>query len=245
VDAPLPPPDAATGGPTAYRITSLSIVDPKLWLQPGAGTDCTDLSAYVNQSVTSQIANGTIDALIVFEPLNTASGMSTPTELIFGDCDDTHLNCSASAGAIQSSLTATSMTSGTCLDVVSGTLAHDSPPTIDKPRGPCFGAAGDSGILDLAGLRLDLLQARIGATWSTEVVPVNLTSGLIYGFLTKAEAASVTVPGIGVTLDHLLRGGGSCADGMGSDTDTGPHGESGWYLYLTFSASKVSFVDSR
>jgi len=242
-DAPRAAPDAAIGGPTAYRITSLTIVDPKLW--PQAGADCFELSDYVNAAVGSQVNGGAIDALIVFEPLNTTSGMSTLAELIFGDCDDTHLNCSASAGAIQSSLTATSMGSGTCLDVVPGTLTHDSPPTIDKPTGPCFGATGDSATLDLAGLRLDLLQARIGAKWSAEVVPVTLTSGLLYGFITKAQAASVTVPGLGVTLDHLLRGGGSCADGTGSDTDTGPHSESGWYLYMTFSASKVSFVDNR
>jgi len=238
-----PQPDAAIVAPTAYRITSLAIVDPRLWVQ--SGPDCADSSDYVNSAVAAQISSGDIDALIVFEPLSTASGTTTSAELVFGDCDVTHLNCSASAGNIHAGLMATSLDSGACLDVVPGTLAHDPAPTIVSPTGPCFGATGDGATLDLAGLRLDLLQIRIGADRSTEVVPQSLTNGLLYGFVTKAEAASVIVPGFGTSLDHWLRGGGSCADGAADDRDTGPDSASGWYLYLTFTASRVSFTDNR
>lgn len=242
VDAAVsPPPDAAPAGPTAYRITSLAVVDPRLW----QGSGCTDFTDYVNSAVGSQITSGAIDGLIVFEPLSTASGTTTSAELIFGTCDATLLNCSASTDSIHADLMATSMASGACLDVIPGTLAPDSPPTIPPPMGPCFGATGETATLDLAGLRVDLLQVRIGAERGTETVPINLTKGLLYGFVTKAEAATLIVPGFGVSLDHWLRGGGSCADGTVDDSDTGPGSESGWYLYLTFTASMVSFVDNR
>jgi hypothetical protein len=244
VDAAPSPPDAPAGGPTAYRITSLAIVDPPLW--QGSGPDCTNLSAYMNGAVGSQISSGAIDALIVFAPLSTAHGSSTPAEIIFGDCDSTGLNCSAEAGNTQTSFTATSLQSGACLNVIAGTLAPDDPPAIMTPAVPCFTATAETATLELAGLRLDLVELSIGAGFSSEAVPSTLQNGLLYGFLTTDEAASITVPGLGLTLDRFLRAGGSCAGGTVDDRDTATSTTAdGWYLYLTFTASRVNIDDRR
>jgi len=132
---------------------------------------------------------------------------------------------------------------GFCLETIPGTLGGYTP-GISEPSAPCFSTRPMDLNLDINGVVLPLVDARVGAIWDS--MPVDgLLEGLLLGFVRETDAAQVILPADlplvgGQPLTVLLPGGaGSCVPPPG-DLDM-HEGESGWWFYFQFSAGLVPY----
>ena len=136
---------------------------------------------------------------------------------------------------------------GTCLAPAPGTTGNYSP-AILMPQAPCFVSDPFFLTMDVAGLHLELEDARIGATYSGSPV-TSLVDGLIIGFLPEAAADTVlispTVPFVGgQPVSSILPGGTGCCSSR-DDRDVGPDGQTvGWWLHFNFVAVPAAFVST-
>lgn len=135
--------------------------------------------------------------------------------------------------------------SGTCLAPLAGTTGSYSPPII-LPQAPCMVSDPFRMTMDVAGLHLELDEARVGATYVGNP-PVQLIDGLILGFLPEAAADTVlistTVPIVGgQPVSSILPGGTGCCSSS-DDRDVGPDGLTmGWWLSFNFTALPAAFT---
>jgi hypothetical protein len=256
IDAParLGAPDApvASSTDTAFRFNRLMLADPHLWF--GQGNLCFDITDSVNTVATnvlevdgSKPPDGLLDGSIalVFHPFDPSPGKQLAVDLEVPVCSApaTGSTCSAGADTPKYDMTATVQTTGSCIELIDGTVSAHPLPVV--PSAPCFGTASTAIKLSFLGADITLADAQGAASWDGDQLDV----GLIRGFLslTDAQAIVIDIPGfLTAPLSHFLYGGGSCHDSpdlpMG-DMDVGPGGEMGWYVYVTFSAEKVPYVE--
>lgn len=255
VDAPPAHPDApvASSTATAFRFNRLMLADPHLWF--GQGDLCFDITENVNTVATnilevdgSKPADGLLDGSIalVFHPaFDPAPGKSLAVDLEVPVCSApaTGSICTATTDTPKYDMVATVQTSGNCLELIDGTVSAKPAPLV--PSAPCFGTASTAIKLNFLGADITLADAQGAASWDGDQLDV----GLIRGFLSLADAQAIVIdiPGfLTAPLAHFLYGGGSChdsADHPMGDMDVGPGGEMGWYVYVTFSAEKVPYVE--
>ena len=119
-----------------------------------------------------------------------------------------------------------------------------SSPAIASPTGACFVTAPKTFVFDNSGTPITLIDAQIAAVFNATPATA-LSNGLLRGFLRESDANQIVIsdpalPGGSVTLAGLLAGGnGSCSTRNDKDTH---QGESGWWFYFNFSASRVTFT---
>jgi hypothetical protein len=245
------PPDAAINtSVTAYRWSSLRLADPHLWV--GSGDVCIDITEPVNNFASnilqldqSSPPDGLLDGSValVFRPFNPGPTATSQLTLEVPTCTAPYTSsvCTGTDDTPRYAMTATAQASGTCVDVLPGTIGGRNP---DVPTAPCFGTAKTTIGLHFLNADIMLQDAQGGATMNG----TKLDNGLIRGFLslTDANAIMLTAPGYDPTpLAKFLYGGGSCHDSSShpmGDLDTGPHGELGWYVYVTFTADQAPYI---
>jgi len=255
-DAPPPPPptpDAPTGpSPSAFRVSSLALRDPHVFVNLGGCKDITDvpvlglsLNGSLQKAITTDSNNdGLLDfsALVVFRPLDQAAA-SGPAELRMADCTApmSSTSCKAKPSAAVIASTAANTATGECLGPIAGTTYDPYTPEVSTASGPCFTTDLMTLTLDLGMLPIMLRDAEIAATYAGNPAD-SLTSGLIRGFLSETDANAIIVPSpINAPLSSLLPGGtNSCATHDDRDTD---NGTVGWYFYLDVAAARVPYSD--
>jgi len=246
--------------PTAFLLTDIDVRDPHMFTNVSV-LGCQDITNRVltfdgvnpqfqNAIQTDGNNDGLLDLslLAVFRPLNQAGAATGTVDFVEGDCTAplSSVTCQPAVGAVSVSFTYTNQTSGKCLDVVPGTTRPTYTPTIATPSGPCFSTDAQTISLDLNGIIVTLADARFGASY-VGVPATGLSNGLIRGFLTQATAVAIILPANlplvgGSSMASLLRGHSTnCA--TGSDMDVHPTLGNGWWLYLIFPASKVTFSE--
>ncbi len=247
---PAPPPP-----PTGFRIDGMWLRDPHVFVKI-LNNQCYDvtedyvglkfsLNGALNQQLDGDAnMDGYLDLspVVVFEPL-AQHGATSAVDLTFGQCTAGSITCAGSATRFSS--TATNQASGTCLAVADGTTSGYTPP-IDVTAGACFATEAETLQLSLQGVTLTLYDAQLAAVYAGDPA-TGLTSGLIRGFVSKADADAtmLNLPLLGMQkLSSLLPGGGGDADGCAghSDVDT-VNGVDGWMFYLNFTASAVPYSD--
>jgi len=162
-----------------------------------------------------------VGAAAYFDPTCTTAGTCTP-----GTISDT-------------SLTATSQATATCLSAIAGTTRLYAP-AVATSAAPCFSTAPATMIIELFGAQVHLQDAQVGATYSGTPA-TSLTNGLLMGFLTKAEADSkmATIELNSGKLSTFLPGGGSDCPGY-SDMDM-DGADRGWWMYFNFTATEATW----
>jgi len=254
-DSPTPPADGPVAvTPTAFRLTTLFLRDPHI--QVSSDTDCFDvtdpnpLGIAVNDLIAT---NMTTDAdgdtfldfspVLIFRPLG-AGAPSGPVDFAIARCTAAMPTSCTTGPAAPTPMTATNAATGTCLAPISGTTSGYTPPVGTTPAA-CFATADQPLHIELSGIPVNLIHTQIAATYEGDPA-TGLTSGLLRGFLTEAEADMTFLPaslGLGddVRLSLLLSGGNGnpC---MPSDKDT-VDGVSGWWFYLNFTAAPVPWTD--
>jgi cysteine-rich repeat protein len=228
--------------PTAFRIDSMTMADPHPF---AAGIlDVTDtVHMLLSDSITmdgTMPPDGKLDLSIVpvFRPLDQSAAAATPLDIVFADCTApvASTTCTRPAMGTVVSTTVTNA-DGTCLEPLPGSTGGYMPAVV-TPTAPCFASAAASFDVTLGGIVLPLKSARIAASYTGNPATM-LTQGLIMGFVTKADADAIILP-----ADLLAVGGKPLSNILkASDMDTGPSGEMGWWFYLNFTASPVTYSD--
>lgn len=208
-----------TVGPTAFRVTSLDLISPRIvYNVPLRG--CRDLTETptdipfsgpfsVNMALQDEIDSYGLNIVSLFRPLAISSATSPL---------DVHFDSACAAGTPRDSCgpdatpdivmtTANNMTTGTCFTPVAadvntraGTPAAYSP-TVNTVGGPCFvtDETNLSVTFEVSGspLVVPLQRARIAATYSGTPTD-RLVTGVVTGFVTDRVAADTTI-----TLDFV------------------------------------------
>jgi hypothetical protein len=185
-----------------------------------------DLSPIIASLGEEQIvtASGPLPGTLQFDPAGTGGELA----FHFGACAPpaTDSNCEQDpAMPVQYSLYSNGE-AGTCLAPAPGTTGGYSP-AILLPQAPCLVSDPFRMTMDVAGLHLELDDARIAATYSGSPTTA-LVDGLIVGFLTEAAADTVLIaPAVpfvgGQPISSILPGGTGCCASR-DDRDLGPDG---------------------
>jgi len=236
--------------PAGFRIVSLALMDPHLFLRPHGCSDALSGDLSVNVQINKQLntdsdgdGNYDLSPVIAFQPLD-PDAPGTTVELVFAGCTiptQSPTVCSG-AGAKRYRAAAVNMRTGECLGVLTGTTNSTYVGKINTPSAGCFATDSQTIVISLAGIELTLYDARIAAVYDGDPVAA-LTSGLIRGFVTEedAEAVELKIPGA-KSLAALLPGGRkNCA--RHSDQDICPGGAAGWYFYLNYTAVKTEWTE--
>jgi len=253
--------------PTAFRFTDVDLRDPHVFVSIFGCRDLTD-TAFGGFSVNGKIhdsltTDGTDDPdafldlspVLLFKPL--AQGQSTnAVEFHFADCTVPAEGTTCHPGANPpSALTATNQPSGTCLDILPGTVSSAMyTPVITVPMGVCFATNTQTVTFHLGAIPVTLTDATIGAVYVGNPA-TGLVNGLLRGFVSETSANETILPDSlpivnGKPLSALLPGGDrppvggndkNCA--AHSDKDTN-NGVSGWWFYLNFVASPVTWTNT-
>lgn len=242
---------------TTFRFTDLDLRDPHTVIDIFGCRDLTDTTFFgfsSNGEFQDSIqmdgdGDGLLDLspLVLFNPLDQVS-TTTPMEVIFADCTSP-MSSTTCTGGTSTPSTATNMSSGTCLGVLSGTTTGYTPAIVTSSASgvaACFSSGSETLTIDLSGIVVTLEDARIAGRYSGSPA-TGLVNGLVRGFISEANADATILPSSlpvvgGQPLSSILPGGtGNCSSG--DDRDIGPDGSTvGWYFYMNFVATEVPYT---
>jgi cysteine-rich repeat protein len=243
--------------PIAFRVTTLRIVDPHLFISIGGS--CADLTTYVNDTLIADAIefdgddppDGLLDLTIlsVFQPLAQAAPTS-PMDIVFGDCTAplAGSTCSSTSTTVRVDSTANNMATGECLGTLPDTLnpAYTAPVT---PDGPCYVSDVEAFTIQLGSVMVPLEDAYMAGTYVGNPA-TSLADGLIRGFISEETADATILPADlplvgGQPLSALLGGSVTCTAGTipADDRDMGPGGVLGWYFYVNVTSAEVPYSE--
>ena len=221
--------------PTAFRITSLEVRDPHVFL-PGCTIDGTSAA---NGIFMDAVERNALNTAGVFRPIDPAAP-STPMDVFPGAActgAGTPLDACAASGPVVAT-NANNQTSGTCFAAPPSTLSYPATAP-NAPMGSCFATTPSTVQLNLNGSLVTMQNAVVAG----EYVPGGIRNGILSGFVSYATARNTMVTfGAGsLILYDLLRGGGC----PGDDDDPLFVGgaDAGWWFHLDFEATEVSWTD--
>jgi hypothetical protein len=238
----------------AFRFGDLDLRDPHLFTDFFGCRDITDtpLAGFsVNGELQTRIqtdtdGDGALDLSYLVEFLPLDRGLTTNL-IDFGLARCSAPVASTQCTPVQASALAGDATlaaSGACMAVLPGTTRPYAP-AIVTPSAPCFTSPTGTLTLSLGGVPVTLRNVSLAATFVGNPGD-SLSSGLLRGFLSEADADATILPPTlpligGRPLSALLPGGtGACP--MFSDKDV-LDGVVGWWFYLAFPAGRVVLVD--
>ena len=240
--------------PTVERIGTLALRDPHVFIDAGifGCIDVTDDVAVpgvdsINELIQADLnqdgdGDGCLDTslLVALRPFTqTATGTET-LDLRSGQCSSSTV-CHPADGGVGSRTLYDTQSVVQCLDPLPATTSGYSP-AVAPVDAPCL--VSDLGTVQLAFLGdvpLTLQDARVAARFDQD----DLVGGLLFGFLSEAEADAFILPADlpvvgGQALSSLFPGGtDNCAAGDDRDVH---EGQSGWWLYFQFSAAAVPWT---
>ncbi|MCB9594013.1 MAG: hypothetical protein H6719_14865 [Sandaracinaceae bacterium] len=240
---------------TAFRVTSLELVDPHFYTV--LGTACNDITNTVNTLIGSSLDDYSLNAAGLFQPLDLGRP-TNPIEIAFGafcspatPLDD----CGPSPGATVIATTSTNMlpAASICMRADATHLNPSYTDPVNVASGPCFVTAPQTFMVGLGAVVITLSSAQMGGTFVGGASPTRAVNGVIRGFLSETEARTATfdatIPIVGgdTIYSHLAAGGdaGSACESISSfttdDTDM-LAGERGFWFYLNFEAEVVQWT---
>lgn len=234
--------------PLAFRMTDLRLRDPHIFVTPGFGCfDVTDnslpgISSFNDQLQTLINTDGNGDgyldlsSLLLFRPLR-QDGVPARLDTTDGLCvpPANATSCAPDPATLPVLRNYATLAAGTCLSAIPGTTGGYSP-GVPAPAAPCFLSDARDTILNFNGTLVPVYAAQVGAE-TIGTPATQLQHGLTLAFLREADADVVQIGTS--TLASLLPGGtGNCSSRDDRDMYLG---ESGWWLYLEFSAAPVPY----
>jgi cysteine-rich repeat protein len=251
-DGTLTPPEACDDGnttpgdgcsatctrePRSFRTTTLTIQEPHFFY-------IVDITSNVNTELRTALTtdgdmpvDGIVDLspVIHFSPFD-QSAMTNPLSVDFADCTMPLSSTRCMGSGMPTAATATNRTMGTCLAPVAGTF-----PTgrgINSPAAPCFSSDPVPMLtIDLGGTIIRLRNAQVGGQY-VGTPATRLSTGLIMGFLTEADAMATTLP-----PDIAIVGGRTIASLLRArDRDMLADGTLGWWFYLNYTGDLVPYT---
>ena len=243
--------------PTVFRFSDLDLRDPHVIADLGVlgCNDITDdggLFPSVNELIQDGITmdsepDGFLDlnVLVQFRPFDPA-GMGQRVDQRYGLCTAPMAGTSCTHDPdVDSTIfwyDTLPLGGGTCLEPLPGSTTGYSP-QISTPMAPCFVTLEGDLSVGFLGVAFPLQRAQLAATL-VGGPPLELSDGLMMGFLSEADADTLTfpidVPFVGGDpLSSVLPGGATNCD-PGDDTDF-LDAVRGWWFYFNFVAAEVSY----
>jgi hypothetical protein len=255
-DTRTPTPTPTPGPPDAFRIDTIELRDPHIFL-PSLG--CADGTALVNQLVAPQLNSDGNDAdsyldlsiMALFRPLQEPPLLGANLDIVLADCTPPvgAETCSPNANMPQN-VSYSTQSVGNCQDPLAGTVGMNNStpytPPITSTGPPCFKTLSVSISFPFGVFTIPLSDLRASATYVPPAPANLLINGMLRGFVSETDANSIIIPPTiplvgGSTLASLLPGGtGSCATHTAKDI--GPMSQPGWYFYLNFTAHRVTWT---
>lgn len=200
-----------TGAPPAeprtFRIDSLRLIDPHLFLE-----SCVDATGIVNKlGLQDQIEAAELNLVLHFEAFDPAApaaelGEATSCDLDAGTCVFT--------GDITLQVPVAAVTEPPCLALDETALAAESLKALFKPQPPCFrtGAAEIALPVNGAPAPIQLLASQLVFTFDEPADPQAVEMGVFHGFLTRssAEATDLMVSGTTYNLWNMIAPPDTC-----------------------------------
>ena len=245
--------EGALEPPTAFRITSLEIVDPHLYFMLD-GMTCGDTTALVNAvGLPENLKNNALNLVLLVDPLDLE--VAAPT-LRFSEatCNPSLDTCADVTGTPIAKTSAENRLEGACDGVVEGSRSEGYvEPPLAVSAAPCLISAPTEFEfrIDPDITRLPLRQMVVTASYEGSEGGARLVQGTIRGWMSDAEVASVAGQ---ITIDpfnlwETVAGGGGCqVDPMApiDDTDVldlGAAKEDGLWFYLNFTAEEITWLE--
>ncbi len=242
----------------AYRLTSVTIVDPHVYYDLGG---CGDRTALMNYAISEEIEEGgAVNMMLLFDPADPAA-KEAPMILVEADCTfgPEGGRCWQSEGGTYVKTVATNSPDLAC-DVtlpltVNPLYAAEGAPNVAPP--PCFSSPRGTVILpSLAeGLPpLVLYDAQVSGSYGLGGIGPGideLESGLITGFIPESSAREIEglIADLPFNLWGTIAGGDGCQPDINNpidDTDPDPNPENperGIQMYLNFEAERVVWLE--
>jgi hypothetical protein len=238
-----------------FRLSDLDLRDPHLHLSPGFGCfDITDqdIPGFAGSAFNAQLEaaitgdsepDGLLDAsyLLEFRPFDDGAS-ALRVDIGSGLCSApmAGTSCAPDPTAVPQTASYDGLTAGSCLAELAGTT-RPYVPAVAAVSGPCFVSLPRRVVFDLNGVTLPFEELQLAGDWTATPV-TGFAGGLMRGFLSEAEAATVILPAAlpvvgGQPITVLLPGGaGNCA---GHDDRDSLNGDAGWWFYFNFPAASV------
>lgn len=244
-----PPPDAPSfpDGLPAFRFSELALRDPHVTVQI---TTCADAGpVLVDNAITDAVKKDDVDdadslldlsVVMVFPKLTQAAG-TQPIEIHIARCTSPLDSTTCSPGDLTINTTVTNLSAEQCLTFFPGTVKPYDPP-VTSTAAPCFVTEPIALNVSLLGIPFNLQKVQLAGTYNGDPA-TTVSSGLLRGFLTETIANATTLPNLplvgGKPLSEVLPGGANnCAPSSDKDMEDGAPG---WWFYLNFQATRVSW----
>lgn len=241
----------------AFRISTIEIIDPKLYYK---ALQCLDVSGFVNTALQKSIDDRDSNVLLVARDYDPAAATQEFYLYRDADCPADKDYCLLIDTVLPVKFISGNKDEGNCLDVMLSTL---NPANVDKlnlPIAPCVSSPNASVELELTPdlSPIKFYDGKFSAQYSpADVEPTALVNAILYGFVPQSDAELIVFNFMGsdVNFWSVIRGSGhpdSCpipmdgAPGSVPDVDMldldgdGPMPPVvGIFLYLNFSAERV------
>lgn len=244
--------------PKTFRFSDLDLRDPHVFVDVVVigCFDFTDdeipiFNLSFNGSLQDQISGDAdgddfldLSSLLLFRPLEPL-GIGERVDFAAGMCLAPVADTVCVADPMTTPLTTSydGLDAGMCLETVPGTTSGYSP-AIAAPAAPCFRTVAETVEFQLGDLTVNLEDVQFAAVFGGDPIGT-LTTGLIRGFLSEADADALLLPPDlplvgGEPLSILLPGGtGNCASGDDRDIH---ESVVGWWFYFNFTADRVTYI---
>jgi hypothetical protein len=243
-----------------FRMSDLDLRDPHLYVNPGFGCfDITDqdiplttgtaFNPNLQAAITGDTspADGMLDSsfLLEFRPFEETAALLR-LDIASGLCTApmAGTSCAPDPASVAQTAGYDGLAAGSCLAPIAGTLYGPYTPEVESVAGPCFVSTPRQVVFDLNGVALPLRELQIAGDWTATPVS-GFATGLMRGFLSEADAATVILPASlpivgGQPITVLLPGGsGNCST---HDDRDSLNSVTGWWFYFNFPATAVSWT---
>lgn len=231
-----------------FRMDSLELVEPHLFIP---GMSCTDATDLLNLSLASDIADGLMNLLVQLD------GLVEPglLRLIDGDCAPATTNfgrmCAPKASMQSITLQREHVTAGECGRPAPEVLLPNNPIVMNAPQPPCERTAPAKYSLPIGELGSILVrESQVVGELDAPTSPLRLENGLLYGFLPRSAAEGLIVD---VPLEMIDLWSSIAADGcapmfpelLPSVDQLMINGEvvEGVWLVFNFTAERVGYAE--
>jgi hypothetical protein len=252
------PPGVLFDGP-AFRVDTLSIVDPHLYLKAFA---CSEVQSFINTGLTKSIDDRDTNLILLARNYDPAAATQEFYFYRDADCPPGEDYCLLIDAVPPTVFVSFNRDEANCLDVAIATVNPAHVNELNIPVAPCVVSPTASLPIQLSA-DLDPITFYLGQFAAqydmADTDPVGLKNALLYGFIPKADANTINYnyEGVPINLWSVVRGGDhpdACpvpADGMpGSvsdvdlidlDPNDAEPAIEGVFLYLNFTAEKIDF----
>ena len=243
----------------AFRISTMAIVDPHLFLKTLA---CQDVHTFINLSLQTSIDQRDTNLILVAADYDPAA----PTQKFLfysdADCPEDQEYCLLLPAVLPTEFVSGNKDAGNCLAIDLSTVNPDHVLELNLPNAPCVVSPTASLPVQLSAdlSPINFYLGRFAAQYSPgDIAPTSLINAVLHGFIPREDALKINYmyKDAVVNLWSVVRGGdhpeacpvpmdmmpGSVTDvdTVDLDGDGAMMPTTGVFLYMNFTAEKIDF----